>query len=49
MSEKVQQAFDIIKEMTVLELSDLSKKMQDEFGVSSLTLCWKAPARRRSR
>lgn len=34
MSEKVQQAFDIIKEMTVLELSDLSKKMQDEFGVS---------------
>jgi large subunit ribosomal protein L7/L12 len=35
MSEKVQQAFDIIKEMTVLELSDLSKKMQDEFGVSA--------------
>jgi len=34
MSEKVQQAFDIIKEMTVLELSDLSKKMQEEFGVS---------------
>ncbi len=34
MSDKVQQAFDIIKEMTVLELSDLSKKMQDEFGVS---------------
>ncbi len=34
MSDKIQQAFDIIKEMTVLELSDLSKKMQDEFGVS---------------
>jgi len=34
MSDKVQQAFDIIKEMTVLELSDLSKKMQEEFGVS---------------
>ncbi len=34
MSDKVQQAFDIIKEMTVVELSDLSKKMQDEFGVS---------------
>ena len=32
--DRVQQAFDIIKEMTVLELSDLSKKMQDEFGVS---------------
>ncbi len=34
MSDRVQQAFDIIKEMTVVELSDLSKKMQDEFGVS---------------
>ena len=34
MSDKVQQAFDIIKEMTIVELSDLSKKMQDEFGVS---------------
>jgi len=34
MSDKVQKAFDIIKEMTVVELSDLSKKMQDEFGVS---------------
>jgi large subunit ribosomal protein L7/L12 len=38
MSEKVQQAFDIIKEMTVLELSDLSKKMQDEFGVSPVVM-----------
>jgi large subunit ribosomal protein L7/L12 len=34
MSDRVQQAFDIIKEMTVVELSDLSKKMQEEFGVS---------------
>jgi large subunit ribosomal protein L7/L12 len=34
MSDKVQQAFDIIKEMTAVELSDLSKKMQSEFGVS---------------
>jgi len=34
MSDKVQQAFDIIKDMTVVELSDLSKKMQQEFGVS---------------
>jgi len=34
MGDKVQQAFDIIKEMTVVELSDLSKKMQEEFGVS---------------
>jgi large subunit ribosomal protein L7/L12 len=36
MGDKVQQAFDIIKEMTVVELSDLSKKMQDEFGVSPM-------------
>ena len=36
MSDKVQQAFDIIKEMTVVELSDLSKKIQDEFGVSPM-------------
>jgi large subunit ribosomal protein L7/L12 len=34
MSDRIQQAFDIIKEMTVVELSDLSKKMQDEFGVT---------------
>ncbi len=36
MADKIQQAFDIIKEMTVVELSDLSKKMQDEFGVSPM-------------
>jgi large subunit ribosomal protein L7/L12 len=35
MSEKVDQAFDIIKGMTVIELSDLSQKMQKEFGVSA--------------
>jgi large subunit ribosomal protein L7/L12 len=35
MSEKVDQAFEIIKGMTVIELSDLSHKMQDEFGVSA--------------
>ena len=34
MSDRIQQAFDIIKEMTVVELSDLSKKMQQEFGVT---------------
>jgi large subunit ribosomal protein L7/L12 len=34
MADKIQQAFDIIKGMTVVELSDLSKKMQEEFGVS---------------
>ncbi|MCD6163070.1 MAG: 50S ribosomal protein L7/L12 [candidate division Zixibacteria bacterium] len=35
MGNKIEEAFDIIKEMTVIELSDLSKKMQDEFGVSA--------------
>ncbi len=36
MSDRVQQAFDIIKEMTVVELSDLSKKMQTEFGITPM-------------
>lgn len=35
MSDKIEQAFDLIKEMTVIELSDLSKKMQDEFGITA--------------
>ncbi len=35
MSEKIEQAFEIIKGMTVIELADLSKKMQDEFGISA--------------
>lgn len=36
MADKVQEAFEIIKGMTVLELSDLSKKMQDEFGITAV-------------
>ena len=35
MADKVQDAFEIIKGMTVIELSDLSKKMQEEFGISA--------------
>ena len=35
MSDKIEQAFDLIKEMTVIELSDLSKKMQGEFGITA--------------
>jgi large subunit ribosomal protein L7/L12 len=31
----VDQAFDLIKSMTVLEASELVKKMEDEFGVSA--------------
>lgn len=35
MSDKVEEVFELIKGMTVVELSDLSKKMQDEFGISA--------------
>ena len=32
---KVEEAFDIIKEMTILELRDLNKKIEDEFGITA--------------
>jgi len=32
---KVDEAFDIIKEMTILELRDLNKKIEDEFGITA--------------
>jgi large subunit ribosomal protein L7/L12 len=35
MAGKVDQVFDLIKEMTVLELRDLNKRIQDEFGISA--------------
>ncbi|MDP2172673.1 MAG: 50S ribosomal protein L7/L12 [Candidatus Cloacimonadaceae bacterium] len=35
MSDKKQQVIDLIKEMTVLELSELVKQMEDIFGVSA--------------
>jgi large subunit ribosomal protein L7/L12 len=35
MADKVNDVFEVIKGMTVLELSDLSKKMQDEFGITA--------------
>ncbi len=35
MAEKVDQAFDIIKEMTILELRDLNKRIEDEFGITA--------------
>ena len=34
-SKKVDQAFDTIKEMTVLELRDLNKLIEEEFGVTA--------------
>jgi large subunit ribosomal protein L7/L12 len=35
MAGKVDQVFDLIKEMTILELRDLNKRLQDEFGISA--------------
>lgn len=32
---KIDQAFDLIKEMTVLELRDLNKMIEEEFGVTA--------------
>ncbi len=32
---KVAEAFDIIKEMTIIELRDLNKKIEDEFGITA--------------
>lgn len=46
MASKVDQVFDLIKEMTVLELRDLNKRLQDEFGISAapVTVAAAAPA-----
>ena len=35
MASKVDQVFDIIKEMTILELRDLNQRLQDEFGITA--------------
>ena len=34
-ANKIDQTFDLIKEMTVLELRDLNKMIEDEFGVTA--------------
>ena len=34
-SEKVQQVLDVVKEMTLLEASELVKALEEEFGVSA--------------
>lgn len=36
MAIKVDQAFDLIKEMTILELRDLNKRIEEEFGVTAM-------------
>jgi large subunit ribosomal protein L7/L12 len=33
--DRVDQAFDLIKEMTILELRDLNKRIEEEFGVTA--------------
>jgi large subunit ribosomal protein L7/L12 len=43
MASKGDQVFDLIKEMTVLELRDLNKRLQDEFGVSAASVAVAAP------
>jgi large subunit ribosomal protein L7/L12 len=43
MANKVDQVFDLIKEMTVLELRDLNKRLQDEFGISAAPVAVAAP------
>ena len=32
---KVEEAFEVIKGMTILELRDLNKKIEDEFGITA--------------
>src|SRR3989337_1681109 len=34
-ANKIDQVFDLIKEMTVLELRDLNKRIEEEFGVTA--------------
>jgi len=34
-ADRVEQAFQIIREMTILELRDLNKRIEEEFGVSA--------------
>ncbi|HEY8490538.1 MAG TPA: 50S ribosomal protein L7/L12 [Dehalococcoidia bacterium] len=35
MASKVDQVFDLIKEMTILELRDLNKRIEEEFGITA--------------
>jgi large subunit ribosomal protein L7/L12 len=44
MAAKVEQAFDIIKEMTAIELRDLNKMIEEEFGVTAAAPVAFAPA-----
>jgi large subunit ribosomal protein L7/L12 len=44
MATKIDQAFDIIKELTAIELRDLNKMIEEEFGVTAAAPMAFAPA-----
>ncbi len=44
MATKIDQAFDIIKELTAIELRDLNKMIEEEFGVTAAAPMAYAPA-----
>jgi large subunit ribosomal protein L7/L12 len=44
MATKIDQAFDIIKELTAIELRDLNKMIEEEFGVTAAAPVAYAPA-----
>ncbi len=44
MATKIEEAFDIIKGMTVIELRDLNKMIEEEFGVTAAPPMAFAPA-----
>ena len=44
MATKIDQAFDIIKELTAIELRELNKKIEEEFGVTAAAPMAYAPA-----
>ena len=44
MATKISQAFDIIKELTAIELRDLNKMIEEEFGVTAAAPMAYAPA-----
>ena len=43
-SEKITQILDLVKELTILELADLVKAVEEEFGVSAAPVAAAAPA-----
>jgi large subunit ribosomal protein L7/L12 len=40
--DRVEQAFALIKEMTILEIRDLNKRIEEEFGVSAAPMAFAA-------